>query len=49
LVTFGDDHVARYKKLNSLDFVGEFLKHNYGKILNGELRARYWEEMERKV
>jgi hypothetical protein len=48
LIAFAEDHIANYKKLKSLDCLGEFLKRNYGKMLKGELRAKYWEEMEGK-
>jgi acyl-CoA synthetase (AMP-forming)/AMP-acid ligase II len=49
LIAFCKDHIASYKKPKSVDFVDELPKNNYGKILKRELRAKYWEEMERKV
>ncbi len=49
LIAFCKDHIASHKKPKSLDFVDELPKNNYGKILKRELRAKYWEEMERKV
>jgi acyl-CoA synthetase (AMP-forming)/AMP-acid ligase II len=49
LIAFCKDHIASYKKPKSLDFVDELPKNNYGKILKRELRAKYWEEKERKV
>jgi len=49
LISFCKDHIASYKKPKSVDFVDELPKNNYGKILKRELRARYWEDKERKV
>ena len=49
LIAFCKDHIASYKKPKSLDFVDELPKNNYGKILKRELRAKYWEDKERKV
>ncbi len=49
LIDFCKDNIASYKKPKSVDFVDELPKNNYGKILKRELRARYWEDKERKV
>ena len=49
LIEFCRDNLAGYKKPKSVDFVDALPKNNYGKILKRELRARYWEEKERKV
>jgi len=49
LISFCRDNIASYKKPRSVDFVDELPKNNYGKILKRELRAKYWEDKERKV
>jgi acyl-CoA synthetase (AMP-forming)/AMP-acid ligase II len=49
LIDFCKDNIASYKKPKSVDFVDELPKNNYGKILKRELRAKYWEDEERKV
>ncbi len=49
LIDFCKDNIASYKKPQSVDFVGELPKNNYGKILKRELRAKYWKNKERKV
>ena len=49
LIDFCKDHVASYKKPKTVDFVTELPKNNYGKIMKRELRAKYWQERERKV
>jgi len=49
LISFCKDNIASYKKPKSVDFVDELPKNNYGKVLKRELRARYWEDKERKV
>jgi len=49
LIAFCKDHIASYKKPKRVDFVKELPKNNYGKILKRELRAKYWEDRERKV
>ncbi len=49
LIAFCKDNIASYKKPKSVDFVEELPKNNYGKILKRELRAKYWEDKERKV
>ena len=43
LIDFCTDHIARYKRPKSVDFVEELPKNNYGKIVKRELRAKYWE------
>ncbi len=43
LIDFCTNHIARYKRPKSVDFVEELPKNNYGKILKRELRAKYWE------
>ena len=42
LIDFCTDHIARYKRPKSVDFVEELPKNNYGKILKRELRDKYW-------
>ena len=42
LIDFCTDHIARYKRPKSVDFVEELPKNNYGKIVKRELRAKYW-------
>jgi acyl-CoA synthetase (AMP-forming)/AMP-acid ligase II len=49
LINFCKTQIANYKKPKSVDFVDVIPKNNYGKILKRELRARYWEDRERKV
>jgi acyl-CoA synthetase (AMP-forming)/AMP-acid ligase II len=49
LISFCRASIASYKKPKSVDFVDDLPKNNYGKILKRELRARYWEDRERKV
>ena len=49
LISFCKEHLASYKKPRSVEFVDELPKNNNGKILKKELRARYWEDQERKV
>ena len=43
LIDFCTEHIARYKKPRSVDFVDELPKNNYGKIIKRELREKYWE------
>ena len=43
LIDFCTDHIARYKRPKSVDFVEELPKNNYGKIVKRELRIKYWE------
>jgi acyl-CoA synthetase (AMP-forming)/AMP-acid ligase II len=49
LIDFCKDNIASYKKPKSVDFVDELPKSNYGKILKRELRAQYWQNLERNV
>jgi len=49
LIAFCKDHIASYKKPKSVDFVQDLPKNNYGKIVKRELRAKYWQEKDRKV
>jgi len=49
LIAFCKENIASYKKPRSVDFVDELPRNNYGKILKRELRAKYWEDRERKV
>jgi len=49
LIAFCKGHIAGYKKPQSVDFIDELPKNNYGKILKRDLRVRYWESRERKV
>ena len=43
LIDFCTNHIARYKRPKSIDFVEQLPKNNYGKIVKRELRAKYWE------
>ena len=49
LIDFCADHIARYKRPKSVDFLEELPKNNYGKILKRELRAKYWKGKTSKV
>lgn len=49
LIAFCRDHIASYKKPKRIEFVDNLPKNNYGKIVKSELRAKYWEDRERKV
>ena len=49
LISFCKENIASFKKPKSLDFMDELPKNNYGKILKRELRAKYWEDKDRKV
>ena len=49
LFSFCKENIASYKKPKSVDFMDELPKNNYGKILKRELRAKYWEDKDRKV
>jgi len=49
LIAFCKDHIASYKKPKSVDFVDELPKSNYGKLLKRELRAKYWQDTDRKI
>ena len=49
LVDFCTEHIARYKKPRSVDFVDELPKNNYGKIVKRELREKYWEGRNSRV
>lgn len=43
------NHLASYKKPQSIDFVEELPKNAYGKVLKRELRDQYWKGLTRKV
>lgn len=43
LIDFCAEHIARYKRPRSVEFVDELPKNNYGKIVKRELREKYWE------
>ena len=43
LIEFCVEHIARYKKPKSVDFVDELPKNNYGKIVKADLRKKYWQ------
>jgi acyl-CoA synthetase (AMP-forming)/AMP-acid ligase II len=49
LLEFCGNHIARYKKPKSVDFIGELPKNNYGKIVKNELREKYWQGRTRRV
>jgi acyl-CoA synthetase (AMP-forming)/AMP-acid ligase II len=49
LISFCKENLSSFKKPKSIDFVEDLPKNNYGKILKRELRAKYWENWERKV
>jgi len=49
LIEFCKNNIASYKKPKSVDFVEELPKNNYGKIVKRELRAKYWQDRDRRV
>jgi acyl-CoA synthetase (AMP-forming)/AMP-acid ligase II len=49
LIAFSKEHIASYKKPKSVDFVDELPKNSYGKLLKRELRAKYWQDADRKI
>jgi acyl-CoA synthetase (AMP-forming)/AMP-acid ligase II len=49
LIAFCRNHIASYKKPQSVAFVDDLPKNNYGKILKRELRSKYWEGRRRKL
>ena len=49
LIDFCTEHIARYKKPRSVEFVDELPKNNYGKIVKRELRDKYWEGRSSRV
>jgi len=49
LIAFCKKYIASYKKPQSVDFVDDLPKNNYGKILKRELRSKYWEGRKRKL
>ena len=49
LINFCTEHIARYKKPQSVDFVDELPKNNYGKIVKRELREKYWGDRTSRV
>ncbi|MBM83723.1 MAG: AMP-dependent synthetase [Planctomycetaceae bacterium] len=49
LIVFCKSHIASYKKPQSVDFVAELPKNNYGKIVKRELREPYWQDHERSI
>ena len=49
LIDFCRQHMASYKKPQSIDFVDELPKSAYGKILKRELREHYWQGHERRI
>ena len=49
VIAFCKEYIASYKKPQSVDFVDELPKNNYGKILKRELRERYWRDRGRKI
>jgi len=49
LLEFCQNHIARYKKPKSVDFIAELPKNNYGKIVKNELREKYWQGRTRRV
>ena len=48
LLEFCQNHIARYKKPKSVEFVAELPKNNYGKIVKSELREKYWQHASAK-
>ncbi|MDE0042519.1 MAG: long-chain fatty acid--CoA ligase [Candidatus Poribacteria bacterium] len=49
LIDFCTEHIARYKKPRSVEFVDELPKNNYGKIVKRALREKYWEGRSSRV
>ena len=49
IISTAKEHLASYQKPKSIDFVESLPKAPTGKILKRELRAPYWNRLERKV
>ena len=49
IIALCKDNLASYKKPKSVEFIDALPKNLAGKILKTELRAPYWEGMERQV
>jgi long-chain acyl-CoA synthetase len=49
IIDFCKERLARFKAPKSLEFVSEIPKNPAGKMLKKQLRAEYWEGMERKI
>ena len=49
IIEYCKDHLASYKKPQSVEFLISLPKNAYGKVLKRELREPYWTGQERKV
>ena len=49
LLSYLDDHLAKYKKPREFVFVDEFPRNPMGKVLKNELRKPYWQGRQRHV
>jgi long-chain acyl-CoA synthetase len=49
LLSYLDDHLAKYKKPREFVFVDEFPRNPMGKVLKNELRKPYWQGQQRHV
>ena len=49
IIDTAGEHLARYQKPKSVDFVDSLPKAPTGKILKRELKGPYWEDSRRKV
>jgi acyl-CoA synthetase (AMP-forming)/AMP-acid ligase II len=49
MIRFCKDHLASYKKPQSVEFLDNLPKNAYGKVLKRQLRERYWADQETRV
>ena len=49
LIDFAGSRIARYKRPTSIDFVDELPRNPTGKLLKKDLRAPYWEGLDRSI
>ena len=49
IIEYCRQHLASYKKPQSVDFISELPKNAYGKVLKRELRDPYWAGRDRRV
>ena len=49
LITFCTARIADYKRPRSVDFVTEIPRNPTGKLLKADIRAPYWQDVQRKI
>lgn len=49
IIDFCKEHIASFKKPKSVEFVNELPKSAYGKILQREIREKYWIGRNRRI